>query len=193
MKTIVALLLSILFLPDVQRAPTSATVSPTTQTREVEEVDGGNVGAEASPQQALGKAKEMRITSRRCDIDRDKGIAFYEGNVFVEYLPSATLSSDRLFAFFKSNELVRVVAMGNVAITNETRFGVCDRASFARLEGEIDMYGEERPNGVKARLEEPGSNEVLGSRIKFWIDGEQVEITDAELTVDKGKEGVKNL
>lgn len=192
MKTILVLLLSVLFLPDVQRQPTStsANVRPA---HAADEVDGGNVGAEASPQEAIGKADVMRITSRRCDIDRDKGIAFYEGKVLVEYLPSATLSADKLFAFFKSNELVRVVAMGNVAITNDTRYGVCDRASFARFEREIEMYGEEHEGGAKALLEEPGSNEVRGSRIKFWLDGEQVEIIDAELTVDKGKEGVKGL
>lgn len=191
MTTIFALLLSVLFLPDLEH--TSASTAVVGSARKVDEVDGGNVGGEATPQQTLGKAQVMRISSRRCDIDRDKGIAFYEGDVFVEYLPSATLSSDRLFAFFKSNELVRVVALGNVAVTNESRFGACDRASFARLESEIEMYGEEGPGGAKAHLVEPGSNEVIGSRIKFWIDGEQVEVTDAELTVEKGKEGVRTL
>lgn len=189
MKIISAILLSVLFLPDLRETPQTATES--VAQREVGEVDGGNVGGEASPQQALGKAKEMRITSRRCDLDRDQRIAYFEGDVFVEYLPSATLSADRLFAFFKSNELVRVVAMGNVSITNETRYGTCDRASFARLEGEIEMYGTE--DGKRARLVEPGANEAAGGKIKFWIDGEQVEIIDSELTVDKGKEGVKAL
>lgn len=138
------------------------------------------------------KGESLEIAAGRCDFDRREGVAYFEGAVRVDYRPGYTLCADRLFAFFEgTNDLQRIVALGNVAVTNEGRFGSCDKAVFRRRAGEIEMFATK--DGARARLVDPGASEASGRKIKFWLEGEQVEIVDSKITVNKGKERVKVL
>lgn len=132
------------------------------------------------------KGESVEINALRCDFDRNEGVAFFDGNVVIKYNPGYILHCEQLYAFFMgTNKLDRIVALGNVAVTNETRFGTCDRAIFRRRTGELEMYaGETAP----ALLVDPGANEMRGDTIKFWINAEQVEVTGCEITIDKGKD-----
>ena len=133
---------------------------------------------------------ELCVGSRRCDFDRKGGVAFFEGAVRVDYSPGYTMCADRLFVFFEgTNGIGRIVAEGSVAVTNGTRVGGCDRAEFSRAAGMLEMHGGEAP----ARLAEPGANELLGRRIRFWLGAGQVEIDGTEITVDKGGRSAKDL
>jgi len=145
------------------------------------------------PGQKKEAAKSARITSRTSDFDRKEGVVMFEGDVFVRYSDDSTMSADRLFMFLSnSNELGRVVAIGNVVISNETRRGTCSLATYRRKKGEIEMFG----NGKKtlARLVECGrdANELEGDRIKFWLDAEQVEVDNSRIGV-RNNEGAKAL
>ena len=134
----------------------------------------------------------LSVLSRRCDFDREKGIAFFEGAVRVDYQPDYSMNADRLFVYFKgTNELDRIEAERNVAVTNQLRAGQCARAVFRRATGEIEMFGDGANS--RARLIDVGSSEATGRTIKFWIDRECVEIEDSEILVNKGKGGLKSL
>jgi len=138
-------------------------------------------------------AKNARITSRACDFDRKEGVVMFEGNVFVRYSDDSTMSADRIFMFMsRSNELGRVVALGNVVISNETRLGTCAMATYRRQKGEIEMFGD--GSKVLAHLVDHGqdASELVGTRIKFWLDAEQVEVDNSEIGV-RSSEGVKTL
>jgi len=138
-------------------------------------------------------AKSARITSRMSDFDRAEGVVMFEGDVFVRYSDDSTMSADRLFMFLSgSNELARVVALGNVVISNETRTGTCALATYRRKRGEIEMFGDGR--GTLAHLVERGQDdsELEGTRIKFWMDSEQVEVDNSQIGV-RNNEGVKTL
>jgi len=132
--------------------------------------------------------KSARIRSKTADLDREAGVVMFEGSVRVDYAEDYTMCADRLFVFLAgSNELSRVVAVGNVSITNDTRTGVCGRAVYRRLKREIEMFGEGRD--ACARLTDAGDkdnppSEVEGGRIRFWLDSEQVEVEDSRIRTE---------
>lgn len=141
--------------------------------------------------------RSVKITSERTDYDRREGVIMFDKNVFVEDA-EYQMHSDQLYVFLDgTNELKRIVAIGNVSITNETRVGSCAKAAYTRKIGKIVMYGD--GEGVMARLADLGKrkSEVEGRKITFWIDSEQVEVEGSTVTLDTGgfggKEGAKKL
>jgi len=167
-------LVAVLLLPE--GAPVA--VDSVVETEYLAEVDAGN----ADPQP---EAKSARIRSRRTDMDRTDGVIMFEGDVFVEYSTDYTMNAERLFVFFKgSNTLSRIVATGGVAITNDTRTGVCEMAVFRNLERRIEMYGgENRPATLSERSGD--RTEVVGSKVTFWIDTEQVEVIAPVISLEE--------
>ena len=138
------------------------------------------------------KGQHARITAVTSDFDRQAGVAMFEGDVVLRYSSDYTLCADRLWAFLAgSNRLGRVVATGNVSITNETRVGTCEMAVYRRQRGEIEMFW----NGTNAlaRLVENGddASALEGTRIKFWIDTEQVEVDDTRIITEEERKGNK--
>ena len=124
-----------------------------------------------------------RIRSDSADYDRNAGVAVFEGHVRIEHAGEYTMNADKLYALMSaSNELGRVVAVGNVTITNNARIGTCGIATYRRAKREIEMVGD--GNGASARLVDGGDHpgELEGSRIRFWLDAEQVEVEDVRIT-----------
>lgn len=142
-----------------------------------------------------GKGEYVMIASDRCDFDRNEGVVYFEGAVRVDYHPGYVMNADNIYAFFEgTNRLDRIVAVGNVSVTNDNRYGSCDRAIFRRASSEIEMYCAS--DKELAMLVDPGSSMVRGRRIKFWVTNEQVEVVGSEITINKGKdvkEGLKDL
>ena len=135
-----------------------------------------------------GEAHDAEIVARRTDFDRKGGVVLFDGDVCVSD-PEYALGADRLFVFLDgSNTLKRIVADGNVAVTNGTRSGSCVRATYAKSAGRVVMYGD---GSAPARLMEDSErrDEVEGRKITFWLDSEQVEVEGATLTVDGGVGG----
>lgn len=134
--------------------------------------------------------KSARIRSVSSDFDRKAGVILFDGNVVVEYESDYTLCADRVFAFLaSSNRLSRIVAVGDVVISNGTRVGTCALATYRKAKGEIEMFGEK---GTRAHLVERGENasELAGDRIRFWLDSEQAEVENSALSAEHDvKEG----
>ena len=131
------------------------------------------------------KGQELtRIRSESADYDRKAGVAVFEGNVRIEHAGEYTMNADSLYVVMtSSNELGRVVAVGNVAITNGMRVGTCDMATYRRARREIEMFGDDGKGG-NARLVDNGDHpgELEGERIRFWLDAEQVEVENVRIT-----------
>lgn len=141
---------------------------------------------------AVFRGEELSVVSRRCDMDRKSGVVLFEGEARVDYRPGYTLCADRVYALFSgTNELDRLIADGNVSVTNGVRVGVCDKAVFWRKRGEIEMTGW--PDGRMARLSDETANALAGRTMRFWLKTEQVEVSGAELTVHKDGRSVRDL
>ena len=143
---------------------------------------------------AMPAAKASEVTCIRsdsADYDRNAGAAVFEGHVRIEHAGEYTMNADRLYVLISaSNEIGRVVAMGNVTITNNARVGTCEIATYWRARREIEMQGG--GGGARARLVDDGERpgELEGSRIRFWLDAGQVEVEDARITTG-GKGGLE--
>ena len=185
MATVLSSLLGVMLLLDpheVIDAEAAAAVSE----------DADRVALATGAVQRRESRHSARIRSVSSDFDRKAGVVLFDGNVVVEYGSDYTLCADRVFAFLAaSNRLSRVVAVGNVVISNETRVGTCALATYRKKKGEIEMFGSKE--GVRAHLVERGANasEVEGDRIRFWLDSEQVEVSNSAISAEHdGKENV---
>lgn len=193
MTTMFSCVLAILLLPSESQTGNGDRSLPLRTVVE-ETVDGAEIGRDTDTTAAISGAGEaMRINSIRSDFDREESMAYFEGEVVVNYFPDYRLDCDRLFVFFKDRSFDRLIADGHVAISNDVRYGFCDRATFSRNEGEIEMFGGK--SVAKATILETGENLIKGERIKFWINADQVEIEGSDITINKGKDkgGIKNI
>ena len=140
--------------------------------------------------------RDAVITSERTDYDRKEGIILFDRNVFVDD-ELYQMHADRLFVFLDgTNDLKRIVAIGNVSITNEQRTAACSRAVFTKAASKIVMYGDETSN---AKLEDPSQRGGVaeGKKITFWLDAEQVSVEESAVRLPggmlKGKDPKKLL
>ena len=148
----------------------------------------------AGQKQSVTKFTSARITSRSADLDRREGVVMFEGDVVVRYSNDCMMCADRLYMFLAgTNELSRVVALGNVSITNDTRSGTCAMATFRRKKSEIEMFGD--GTNVVARLVERGEDAAAleGTRIRFWLDSEQIEVEDSRISTEQKGGGMDFL
>lgn len=164
---------------------------------------------------AAAEPRSVRITSDRTDFDRREGVIMFDRNVFVDDA-EYQMHARQLYVFLDTNNLERVgraaetgarqssdvlrriVAVGDVSITNDTRVGSCAKAVYTKATSKIVMYGDPEKN-LLAVLEDNGKrrSRVEGRRITFWIDTEQVEVEGSTVTLDAGgfggREGAKKL
>ena len=152
------------------------------------------VPTNAVPTNAVVKAS-TRITAGSTYYDRKEGFAYFNGKVTVDD-PQYKLHADRAFVYMSgTNDLRRIVALGHVAITNETRRAYAEKASYYRKTGMVVLYsGEGRV--AEVRDERPDGDQVVrGKKIKFWTGTRQVEVVDAEITAPSsgGMDAVKGM
>ena len=140
--------------------------------------------------------RDAVITSERTDYDRKEGIILFDRNVFVDD-EQYQMHADRLFVFLDgTNDLKRIVAIGNVSITNEARTASCSKAVFTKAASKIVMYGDDTTN---AKLTDPSQRGgmVEGKKITFWLDAEQVSVEGSVVNLPggmlKGKDPKKLL
>ena len=139
-------------------------------------------------QRALPKeAKQLtgrpaKITSETTVYNRKEGIASFEGHVHVDD-EQYQMHADRVFLFMEgTNELKRIVAIGNVAMTNDARRAYGAKATYSKKNGLVILYSGD---GITAEVRDESKVQdqvVRGNRIRFWIGTEQVEVDDADLT-----------
>lgn len=203
-------------------APAVEAAAPTAPVVVVEKAAAESApAAPAEPEKKEKKAKaaaeprSVRITSDRTDFDRKEGVIMFDRNVFVDDA-EYKMHARQLYVFLDTNGLDRVartaaggerqssdvlrriVAIGDVSITNDTRVGSCAKAVYTKATSKIVMYGDPEKNEL-AVLQDNGKrrSQVMGRRITFWIDTEQVEVEGSVVDLDAGgfggKDGAKKL
>ena len=129
---------------------------------------------------------DVKITSASTYYDRKEGFAYFSGGVFVSD-KDYQLHADRAYVFMDgTNELNRIVALGHVALTNETRRATGAKVSYYRNPGMVVLYGGD---GVTAEVRETtpeGDRIVRGNKIKYWTNAKQVEVLESEIVAPSG-------
>ena len=182
--------------PVVQEAAAPAPAADVSVEKVAAEAPAAGGKPEEMPDKKEKKAKapsrDAIITADRNDYDRKEGVVLFDRNVYVND-EQYQMHTDRLFLFLDgTNDLKRLVAIGNVAITNENRRAYCARATFNKKLGRIVMYSSDE---ITAELREEGKkgSEVKGEKITFWIDSEQVEVENPVITMPGGFGGKDSL
>ena len=162
----------------------------------VEAVPAETPGTTETPDAAVSP-RSVKITSERTDYDRKQGVIMFDKDVFVDDV-EYQMHADQLYVFLDgTNDLKRIVAIGNVAITNDLRVGTCAKATYTKATSKIVMYGDGAETLAKLSDNGKRKSEVEGRKITFWIDSEQVEVEGSTITLDTGslggKDGAKKL
>ena len=182
--------------PDPDERPKPKKLEAPAEQRDVTET----VPAPGKKKKAKGATartgRDAVITSERTDYDRKEGIILFDRNVFVDD-EQYQMHADRLFVFLDgTNDLKRIVAIGNVSITNESRTASCSRAVFTKAASKIVMYGDDTTNAKLADPSQRGGM-VEGKKITFWLDAEQVSVEGSVVNLPggmlKGKDPKKLL
>ena len=147
----------------------------------------------ASPDEESGEEKQpkeekqltgrpAKITSDSTIYNRKEGIASFVGHVHVDD-EQYQMHADRVYLFLEgTNELKRIVAIGNVAMTNEARRAYGAKATYSRKNGLVVLHSGD---GITAEVRDESKEQpqiVRGKRIRFWVGSEQVEVDEADLT-----------
>lgn len=125
--------------------------------------------------------RPAKITAANTFYDRKEGVAMFDSKVHVDD-ESYQLWADKAYVFLSgTNDVRRIVAIGNVAITNEARRAYGVKASYYKEGGMVVLYGD-KDRVAEVRDESKADDQtVKGSKIKFWIDSEQVQVIDADI------------
>lgn len=150
-------------------------------------------GSEKNSKAASAGPRNVKVTSDRSTYLRKEGVLVFDGNVFVDDVEFKMHADEVTLFLGGTNELKRIVAIGNVAVTNELRSGTCAKATYNKALSRVILYGDEA-KGIIARLNDNGKrkSQVEGRKITFWIDTEQVEVDGSVITVDVGNGDMKD-
>lgn len=130
-----------------------------------------------------------KITAATTYYDRKEGVAIFTGKVYVED-EQYKLHADKAYVFMSgTNDLERIVALGNIAMTNENKRAYGSKVTYYRNRGMVVLHsGDGRM--AEVREEKPDGDQVVrGRKIKFWVDSEQVEVVEADITAPANLKG----
>ena len=182
--------------PDERPAPKKLVVrDPGKDVTEAPAASAQKAGARKAKKELTGRPAV--ITADRTDYDRKEGVILFDRNVAVDD-EQYQMHAERLFVFLDgTNDMKRLVALGNVAITNEDKSAWCAKAVYTKAASRIVMYGDERnPAWLRDAGGRPGdASEVRGLRITYWIDSGLATVEKSVITLPglKGTNNPKDL
>jgi len=125
------------------------------------------------------------ITAESTFYDRKEGIAVFTGKVHVDDERYQIHADKAYVSIVPTNQLNRIIAIGHVAMTNEARRAYGAKVTYNRPTGTVVLVGGDDGTPAKIVDESKGAGKeqtVVGSKIRFWVDAEQVEVLDASIT-----------
>lgn len=124
------------------------------------------------------------ITAEKSFYDHKEGIAVFTGHVYVDDERYQIHADKAYVSIVPTNQLRRIVAIGHVAMTNEARRAYGAKVTYNRPTGTVVLVGaDDEPAKIVDESKGAGNEQtVRGSKIRFWVDAEQVEVLDASIT-----------
>lgn len=123
-----------------------------------------------------------KITAETTYYDNKQGVAIFTGNVHAcdeQY----DIHADKAYAFTEgTNGVSRIIAIGHVAMTNGLKRAYGAKVSYHKKNGMVVLHSG---NGVMAEVRDASKGEdqvVTGTKIRFWIDSEQVEVINSSIS-----------
>ena len=157
-------------------------------------VPGVKKPAEAKDKKKLS-GRPAVITADRTDYDRKEGVILFDRNVYVDD-EQYQMHAERMFVFLDgTNDLKRLVALGNVSITNEAKSAGCQKAVYTKSASRIVMYGDEQnPAWLRDAGGKKGdASEIMGRRITYWFDSETATVEGVIIKTQAIKGGSQDI
>ena len=157
-------------------------------------VPGVKKPAEAKDKKKLS-GRPAVITADRTDYDRKEGVILFDRNVYVDD-EQYQMHAERMFVFLDgTNDLKRLVALGNVSITNEAKSAGCQKAVYTKSASRIVMYGDEKdPAWLRDAGGKKGdASEIMGRRITYWFDSETATVEGVIIKTQAIKGGSQDI
>ena len=126
--------------------------------------------------------RTVRVTSDRSTYLRKDGVLAFEGNVCVDDVEFKMHAREVNLFLEGTNELKRVVAIGDVVVTNGLRNGSCAKATYNKALSKVVLYGDPK-TGTLAVLRDEGKR-------KSMVEGSTVTVDAGNLDA---KGGAKSL
>ena len=182
--------------PDERPAPKKKLQAAADRPDVTEETSAaGGAVAEAKGKKKL-TGRPAVITADRTDYDRKEGIILFDRNVYVDD-EQYQMHADRMFVFLDgTNDLKRLVALGNVSLTNEMKSAGCQKAVYTKAASRIVMYGDEQnPAWLRDAGGRKGddASEIAGLRITYWFDSETASVEKPVIKTRGMKGGPKDI
>ena len=134
-----------------------------------------------------------KVTAASAYYDHGEGYAYFNGNVFVDDA-EYQLHADRAYVFMDgTNELKRIVALGNVAITNGTKRAYGAKASYYRKSGLVVLDASDVAPAEVRDVAKEGDQVVRGKKIRFWTGTRTVEVRDAWISAPRSGASAKDI
>lgn len=132
-------------------------------------------------EEKLTADEPINITSNQLEVDKKAGTAIFTGNVVVKQKGGVMLSDLLNVYYDEQRKMEKIIATGNVRITQEGRVGTCQRATFFPDEKKIVM--EEEPRLWK------DSDVVSGKIITIYLDNDKILCESCSATIFQEKNG----
>lgn len=178
---------TILFLPLLALAAVAATNDVTAV--------GTNAVAAAGKEQKKPAGRPARITAANTYYDRKEGVAIFSGHVHVDD-ERYQLHAGKAYVFMSgTNDVERIVAVGDIAMTNENKRAYGARVTYYRNRSMVVLHSGDGVTAEVRDVQPDGDRVVRGKKIRFWTDSEQVEVIEADITAPAklGDAGLKGF
>ena len=129
---------------------------------------------------------ELTVTSQYQKVDYANRVFVYSGEVRLDW-DDLIVEADEISAYLtEENTLMRIVAQGNVRITDGTRNmkAFCELATFTPEDDKIVLEGS-------AQYEDEFGNTLLADRVILWRGEERMEATGSPVKATYFLEEVK--
>ena len=136
--------------------------------------------------------RDTKITATSMEYNYKEAVVVMTDDVVVDDA-RFRLTADRLFVFLDgTNSLSQLVVMGRVAVSNENRRAVCDRAVYTKADGKLVMVGNAKLTNLAA---DGKQSSVAGDKITIWTDDQRMEVYPRPtLTLPAGStDGLKDM
>ena len=158
---------------------------PEQPAQEVQEESAVRVAAAGAKKKEV-TGRDARITSATMTYDRKQGIVFFDRDVTVDD-EQYQMHADRVYVYLSgTNDVKKLVALGHVSLTNDQRVASCAKATYVKALSRVELFGgsEDSPAMLEDTSAKGGA--LSGSKIVFWLDSEQVEVTDNRMRLPGG-------
>lgn len=123
----------------------------------------------------------LRVDAPMAYYDKKEGFVSFRGGVSFQD-EQYQLCANRAYVFTdETNSVRRIVALENVAMTNGAKRAYGVKASYYRQTGMVVLYGDENTPAVVRDESRVDDQEVVGEKIKFWVNSQQIEVLKARI------------